>query len=159
MGKMQVTGTRQLVAALNKLPKKTKQKVLRGAVRKGARIFQKEVKARAPVGPIPAAARKGKRRTYGKLKDQIRVFRRRRGGSPTQEVFVVDVGKAFWGAFLEYERGTSRQPPRPFFRRAIGSKTTEAVNVIRTQLTKGVIREAKKLAGPIGSTLKRRRRR
>jgi HK97 gp10 family phage protein len=154
-GRMQMRGAREAAQVLKKLPLATRRKVLRAAARKAANVARNAVKQRAPVGPMPAQARKGKRATYGKLKDQIRTKRDRKSSSPDAEVYVVDTGKAYWGFF--YERGQSTQKPRPFFVPAFEASIGNMTTAMRDELAKGVIREAKKLAGPIGSTLKRRR--
>ena len=156
MGTMAITGAREAAKVLKSLPKKTRRKVLRATVRKPAQLARKAIRARAPVGPIPASARKGKRKTYGKIKDQIRAKRDGSRSSPTREVVVVDTGKAFWAFF--YEKGTSKQPPRPFFVSAFEGELTPMIRKMVETLRNGVIREAKKLAGPLGSTLGRRRR-
>ncbi len=157
MGAMTLTGAREAAKVLKRLPKATQRKVLRAAVRKPAQLARDAIRVRAPVGPIPAALRKGKRKSYGKLWHEIRAKRDKASSSQTREVVVVDTGRAFWGFF--YEKGTSRQPPRPFFVPTFQGKTRVMIKTMVKVLRKGVIRETKKLAGPIGSTLKRRRRR
>jgi len=154
-GTMKVQGAKEAARVLKKLPTEVRRKVLRAAARKPATILKKAVIARAPSGP--EIERTGPRASYGKLKEEIRVFRASRMSGRTRESVIVDIGRAFWGKFLE--RGTSKMTPKPFMVPAFEASVTEMVRAMRDTLGKGIEREAKKLAGPLGSTLKKRRRR
>lgn len=136
----QVTGLKECNEVLKRLPERVQKRVLANAVRAGATVVNRAVKAAAPVGDEKSPASK----QYGSIKQNIRVQRLRKVPKTAagHRVWTKD---AFWAMF--YEFGTSRQPARPFFRPAWDASLSEAVARIRERLAAGVEREAKKLAG------------
>jgi HK97 gp10 family phage protein len=138
MIKGKVEGAKALEDALKLLPERTRGKLLTGAVRAGANLVKKEIKARAPVG---AEATKNNRK-YGHLRDNIIVAMDKTRSAVT---YSVGVGRAFWGRFLEF--GTRFMAARPFMRPAFEASRDAAVRKMGDILGKGIEREAAKLAG------------
>lgn len=140
-GTSHIKGLAEANAALKRLPDRVQRRVLRGATAAGARVMLKAVKAAAPTdaGPQSEASRK-----YGRLRDNLRVLRLKRGIPDTAAAYRVDTGKSFWGLFLEF--GTRLISARPWFRPAVDSSTDKALDTIKDRLASGVAREAEKLA-------------
>jgi HK97 gp10 family phage protein len=170
-----ITGARELERALELLPKRVQERVLKNAVRAGGRIIQAEMIVRAPEGHEPA-------RRQGRLKKNIKVT-----ALPAVSVsaFTVSVhsGRAFWGSFDEFGakasvargkltrkggKGSKRavlfdkrtgqffgkrvgaRLARPWARPAFEAKKFAALDAIGKSLGRGIEREAIKLAGPQG---------
>src|SRR3546814_20520378 len=88
----------------------------RWSVSAAARQLSEELKRTAPGGPVKPKVRTSKggtvtRTDLGHLKDNIRTKREKARKSYTIR-YVVHFGNAFWALFRE--RGTVRQPPRPW---------------------------------------------
>lgn len=153
--KMQVQGAVELERVLKQLPKVIGQKVIIGSNRKGANVLKKELIVTAPIGPDTVKLSKKKNKNYGKLKDSIRVSVTRTGQNSIN--MSVHIGDAYWGMF--YEFGTSRQPARPWFRKAYESKAQIIIMTITVDLKNRIEKAAEKLAGPyVKSGLRRRSR-
>lgn len=94
MLEVNVTGLKELDAALGTLPEKMQRNVLRAALRAGAKEIADEAKRLAPV-------------KSGRLRDSIRVTSRIRYGTPTATVVAGGRGKgknkgAWYAHFIEY---------------------------------------------------------
>lgn len=122
---------------LKQLETRLQRKVIRQALRAGARVILPEAKANAPVGET------------GNLKDSIRVWAlkrsRRRIGVKVGSSTHAYKGDQFYGAFIEF--GTSKMEPRPWLAPAIESKKGEAARVVDQTLEAGIKREIKAIRG------------
>jgi HK97 gp10 family phage protein len=135
-----ITGLNEARNLLKVLPDRTQKRVLNGAVRAGATVLRKEIKAAAPVD---ADKRSPASEKYGRLKDNIRVLRLKFGVPKTSAMYRVDTGRAFWGYFLEF--GTRFIAARAWFRPAVDANFDRAVNQMKERLASGIEREAEKL--------------
>jgi len=122
---------------LKALETRLQRKVVRQALRAGARVIAAEAKANAPVGKT------------GALKDSIRVWAlkrsRRRIGVKVGSSIHAYKGDQFYGAFLEF--GTSKMDPKPWLAPAIEAKKGEATRIVDQTLAAGIEREIKALRG------------
>lgn len=135
-----VSGLAEARSALKRLPPNVQRRVLRAAVRAGATVLRKEVRARAPVGDEQSEYSK----RYGTTRKNIRIIRLKRGIPADAAAFRVDTGDAMQAYWYEY--GTRHQPARPFFRPAVDQAWQRAVNAMKERLAAGIEREARKLA-------------
>lgn len=148
MIKGKIEGAKALEEALKLLPERTRGKLVTSAVRTGANVVKKEIKARAPVGTEPTLRKRTKKNgevvqaDYGRLRDNIKTMLKKAEKNVT---ISVGIGRAYWGMFLEF--GTSKMAARPFIRPAFDASKEAAVKKMGDQLGKGIEREAKKLAG------------
>jgi HK97 gp10 family phage protein len=145
-----VSGLAEARDLLRRLPERVQKRVQRQAVRAAATTMRGEIRKAAPRGKEPSKASK----QYGPLHRNIRIIRLRRV-PPGADAFRVDTGNAFWSVL--YEFGTSRQPPRAWFRPAVDTAAEAALNRMREQLAKGIEREASALAGSYSSARSRLR--
>lgn len=145
-----IQGARELDKVLKKLPERVARTVVRGAVRKAAKVVEAEMRARAPVGPT------------GNLKASIGQIGVRQ---PDKRKVVRTVGALKRGGRKGYhahlvEFGTVKTPARPFIRPAFDRTKGEALKVMGKELGKGVEKAARRLARSFAkSGLKSRRRR
>lgn len=143
-----IEGLSQINSVLQQLPSAIERRVLQNAVNAGARIILSAVKEKAPrhQGKQSKASER-----YGTLLRNLRVqtLRRVRKGMRGARVWTKD---AFWAVF--YERGTKRQPARPFMDPAFGESQDWAVQAVHDKLLEGVEKEAAKLAGPYANAKK-----
>jgi HK97 gp10 family phage protein len=140
-----ITGADDLSKALMALAPKVEKNILRGAVRAGSVVIQKEAQARAPVLQSPDPRRKA-----GTLKNAIKV----RGSKVVQGKVVVggvvvrpltagqiakfkarsgsaganNPNDPFYANFVEF--GTVKMAPRPFMRPALSSKAQSAIDTV-----------------------------
>lgn len=129
-----VEGLRELVRALEDLPRKVATNGLRKAVSTGAALVRDEAKSRAPVDT-------------GEMRRDIMIKRARTadGMIATYEVFVRTGKKSrmagrrrnvardsYYWRFVEF--GTSKMAARPFMRPAFEAKKVEAVDLIKQTL-------------------------
>lgn len=138
--RFRLTGVNELRRAFRQLPKRTGERVLRNTARAGARVIQSEIKDQAP-------------RQSGELQSEIII----RQDKSRKDAVVFAVGpstKAFHGMFQEF--GTVHQPANPFVRRALALAEGRALLAMVKTLRRAMLREAKKVAGPL--TRKQRRR-
>ncbi|WP_426196177.1 HK97-gp10 family putative phage morphogenesis protein [Massilia sp. DWR3-1-1] len=148
MADSNLSGFKELAAAMLQLAPRVARKRLRRAVAAGATVIKNDAKARAPVAT-------------GEMLRDIMVKRERdaRGGdlAATYSVFVRTGKKSrmagkgrdvqrdsFYWRFVEL--GTSKMVARPFMRPAYESKKVDAVRVIGESLAAGLIEEAQLLA-------------
>lgn len=146
-----ITGAKELQKKLRELGPKIEKKVMRQALRAGAKIIQAEAKKLAPVDS-------------GELRAGIKV-RAVKKRKPGQVRIRVSTGEddAFYGFFVEYgymkqetrrlpdgkiislKRGQGTPtfvPPRPFVRPAFETKKEEATKAITAAIAAGIEREA-----------------
>ena len=127
---------RKLNRKLKQLESKIEKKLVRQALRAGAKVVAEEAKQLAPVDT-------------GELKSKIKVWalkrsRKRIGvlvGTSAKEY----TGDQFYAAFVEY--GTKDQPAKPFLGPAAEAKGPEAAAVVEKTLAEGIEREIDKLRG------------
>ena len=161
---VRVEGLRELEKKLKALADefggKTAIKPVRSALRKAARVVQKDAQARVQV-------------KTGALKDNIIVYRPRdrRGGIEAINVSVrakakvrkanrrnarriasgevqagyMDYGPLYYARFLEF--GTSRMRPYPFLRPAFEANKSQLPNIIRDELALAIQKAVAKLKG------------
>lgn len=157
MDKVKLRGLDQLKNTLKGLPAHLGEKVLRAALRAGAKPISDEAKALAPVLKEPDSrrkpgtvkknivTRKSKQQKYGvyvgvkALKArQIVAFKKANGKSANNP------DDPFYWIFSEF--GTSKMPPTPFLRPAFESKKYHALQRFEDHAKKRVVKEAEKLA-------------
>jgi len=141
---LNLIGEKALQRKLAALGRTGANKVLRKALRAGAKVIRTEAQANAPV-------------LTGDLRANIRVraMKRRKQGVGVR-VVVGDgwyQGDQFYGAFLEFgHRVGSRRlgdaratvEPKPFMRPAFDQKKDAAISEIETVLATGIVEEAKR---------------
>lgn len=140
-----IDGARELERLLKDLGPEVGSKVALQALRASARSIQRELKARAPTGkqdPHPK---------YGRLKDNIRVTTVEK--NPPEFEVVVHTGSAFWGHFLEF--GTVKMRPHPWFSPVWDASVQAALETLGKNMSTGISREARKLAGTYGRNRRR----
>jgi len=157
-----ILGAKELDRVLQKLPREIADKVLAGALTRGAQPFVKAARAAAPVRQGGGVKKLSKRSSRGRLPGWLRAsIAARRDRAETGASVVVKVGvlgRAFYGMFGEF--GTSRQAARPWFRPAWDSTRGAVLTAIGRTLGRGIERAAVRLAGPFAkSGLARKRRR
>ncbi len=140
-----IEGFKEAASILRQLPLNIENRALQATTAAGARAVAKQIKAAAPRSTTDRSPASKK---FGQLFRNIKVapFRaaRREKGKRGS---VVSTKNAFWAYF--YEFGTSRQPPRPFFRQAFNAAAPQAIVAMREALGRAVEREAAKLAAKV----------
>lgn len=147
-----VTGLKELRAALLELPKGIARNTLRGAVAAGAAVVRVEAKNRAP--QYTGSVAEG-HPPPGTLKKAVYQKQIREKSNDQQQTFFVGVrqGKhsrqtkkglidAFYGRFIEF--GTSKMAAKPFMRPAFEAKKEAAVQAIKAYLEKRIPDEVEK---------------
>lgn len=125
---VEITGLKELDAALQELAWPAARRALRKGIRRGANVIRDEARANAPVDT-------------GLLKRQIRT--RERSEDEGNMRFAVEVTRsAFYGRFLEY--GTSNMGAKPFLRPAAEGRTEEAVASMRDALAEAIAIEMRR---------------
>lgn len=138
---VQMTGLRELGAALKELDSRVQKRIARSATAAGARVIANEAKARVPVDK-------------GTVKKNIRTANLKPTQPGLQETAVgvrvkgKTADSAFHWRFLEF--GTAKMSPKPFLRPAFEAKKEEAANKIKDQLKKRLDAEAAKIGATIG---------
>lgn len=136
---VQMTGLRELGAALKELDSRVQKRIARSATSAGARVIANEAKRLVPVDT-------------GNLKKNIRTANLKPNQPGIQEtavgVRVKGKESPFYWTFLEF--GTAKMAPKPFLRPAFESKKVEAAERIKEQLGKRLDAEAKKIGQTIG---------
>lgn len=141
-GTIQITGLSDLEKRLRELPDKLAKNVLRGAVRAGAAVIQKEAKAKVPIAAGPYLhGRKGIKTWYrpGTLKKGIKVRSAPRGKAKGIEYWVYVSRNLFWWRFAEF--GTSKMAAKPFMRPAFEAQKEAATVAIREYMAKRIDKE------------------
>lgn len=150
-------GFNEMQKVLRALPDRMATRVNAGATRKAAKEVMDAFRLAAPVGEG--------RHKAGHGRDNI--VMKKLAGTRNFAKYVVHTGKAFWLYFYEYGRagiqvetketltngkvvfGTevAPQPARPTFRPVFLSVAPKAFNTLAMEMSKGLMREAKKLSG------------
>ncbi len=151
---IELFGASELNKVIKKLPGELADKVYLQALRKGSNLVRDSARERAPYGTNFSKrsftrSKKGVQRTeLFKLRDQIKVTVTLKTG--VSFAMAVHIGAAYWGMFQEF--GTSKMPARPWMRPAFDAAAQDALNLIGTELGKGVERTAVRLAGPLSKS-------
>jgi HK97 gp10 family phage protein len=136
---VKIHGLAELDRALTQLPKNIARKELRASVMAGARVIEKEWEARAPVRAEPGYIQRSFGPTgRGFLRRSIRRATIKGGGASV--TVAVGIGRAFWGALLEF--GTRFMPARPWARPGWDAKKGEAAQKIGEELGKRIEKNA-----------------
>lgn len=146
MRTIKITGARAIQRALDELPKRLAKKVIRQALRAGAKVIQPAAKAEAP-------------EKTGQTRRAIKV---RAGKSRKKNVISLGViigkgsyqGETFYGAFQNFgwktgKRGSSNRtqvPGKHFMEKALAEKGVAARDVAEDVILAGIEREAQGLA-------------
>jgi len=133
---MTLSGDKELLAALDKLPMAVGGKVIKNAIRAGGRQITKAAKEKAPLGPT-GNLRKG-------IGTKLVVYQ----GDETAVLMVgVNFRKAPHAHLVEYGHGGPQPaPPHPFLRPAFDAAKATALAKIEKSFRSGIKRETKKLA-------------
>lgn len=133
-----IVGTNPLIAKLNKLPNAVQKRVLRPALRKGARLIQKAAQGGAPVDTglmrrsLTVKAMKTKKNRIGSMvmyRNVDLLLRFSKAGK-----------RYFYPAAVEY--GHSGHDGTHFIREAFDSKQASAESMILREIATGIEREA-----------------
>lgn len=129
-------GGKELQAALNELPKTIERKIGRQALRAGAKVLAKSLRASVPVDLLTQDGIH--------LKDSIVVFRPR----ATRANMVIRVaykgGAKLYGKRIEF--GDSTRRPQPIWRRTISVDGKRVMQVVIDKLALDLIKEVDRLA-------------
>ena len=150
MNEVEVKGLRELMRALEQLPKEIQGKPTMTALRAAAKPMREDARAKVPqdtgtvLKNIVVARSKvhnGKNFVWGVVLRVKKMTRRQRqaaaaGGNPL-------AGDPFYWKFLEF--GTSKLPARPFLRPAFEGNKTGAVDIIKNRMAKAIEAAARKL--------------
>ncbi len=141
---MQLTGFKELAAALRELPQKVARNALRSAVNAGATKIRKQAQQNAPMDS-------------GLLKKNIYQRQIREASGPERQTFAVGVrsGRArnkdgskkelpYYWRFMEF--GTSKLPAAPFLRPAFDAQKDAAIQAIADKLDERIQKYAVELA-------------
>lgn len=131
-----------LQKALKALPARLAKKVIRQALRAGAKVIRAEAVSRAPVDT--GMTMKAIKVKAGKRSRKPRLWVNTQVGEGDYK------GETFYAAFLEYghqtgKRGSNDRKPvtaRPFMRTAAEAAEQQAGAIVRAELAKGIEREA-----------------
>lgn len=129
---VKIEGMEELDKALRRLPDRVQKRVLKTALRAGARVIVKDAKNRVPVDS-------------GTLKKSIKVVsgKSKKGPQATARVFVTTGREAWYSHLIEF--GTVKKAARPFLRPAFDSTQTEQIQAIGKKLAAGIEKEADKV--------------
>ncbi|MFO8012125.1 MAG: HK97 gp10 family phage protein [Phycisphaerae bacterium] len=134
---LKVEGAREIRRRLAALPRTVEKRIVRRAVREGAKIVREEAERRCPVATgrlrRTLTQRKGRQRRGSYTVAVQHNWKRYYGQVP------------FYGGFVEY--GTRRMPARPYMRPAADAKQDEAGRAVIQSLQEGIEREAAKMRG------------
>jgi len=132
---LKVEGVRELNRRLETLPVKIQRKIVRQALRDGAKVIREEARRRVPVdtGRLrrTLTQRKGKARRGSYSVVVTHNWKRYAGTIP------------FYGGYVEH--GTRKMPPRPYLRSALDERRDEATRVVIRGIREGIEREVRKV--------------
>lgn len=131
-GDFKVSGFKEAIALLNRLPKEMQNKVITDALREGTEVVYKAIIANAP-------RHKGKQskasRMYGSILENIRMYKCKFNVPADWVIFRVSTGDAFWGNFIE--RGTRFIAAMPWFRPKADSCASRVKRVVADRMKSG----------------------
>lgn len=154
---IQLTGFKELAAALRELPERVARNGLRASVNAGATVIKTAAIAKAPKdtgalqanmyqkqireqsGPMEQTFYVGVRKGVAKYAKNAANKRSGKAGKAYK-----DDGTTFYWKFLEF--GTSKMTPRPFLRPAFDNEKENAVKAIGEKLDAVIQKHAKDLA-------------
>jgi HK97 gp10 family phage protein len=137
-GTTKLEGVADLKRALDELGGELATKIGRAANRRAAAGMAEVMRQNAPYSSESDRSKASK--TYGHLRDNIRVRQARARRSDTVSV-KISVGRAFWGLFQEY--GTKFMAARPWMRPSFDASVQVAIDAQIDELGKGIARTAK----------------
>lgn len=135
-GRIKMEGLEDLKANLLALDEAVATKIGVKADRDAANILKSALVEAAPYDPTAESP-------YGHLRENIRVRKQQVRTAHTIR-YVVDTGKAFWGAFVEL--GTVKMAARPWMRPVFERLVAELREAQEQGLRDGIEREAKRTA-------------
>lgn len=144
-------GVKEFKAALNALGPEIATKEAVKVSRKVTNVMRDEVRKKAPYDPSDTrrtwrTADGIKREAdYGHLRNNIKT-RKVRAKKLHTVSFVITTGKAFWGRFLEF--GTIKLKAQPFFKPAVDSSASKAIDTLMSEMRKAVENAARKHRKP-----------
>lgn len=153
-----ISGLRELQAALKELPERVAKNALRASVYAGAKIVRDDAKQRAPIftGPViqghPPPGTLKKSVIMKQIPEQSGKFHQTfyvavRHGKKYQKVGKKEINRdAFYWRFVEF--GTANMAARPFMRPAFEAQKLAAVEAIKAKLADRIEEEAQKLGRP-----------
>lgn len=139
---VQLTGVKELDTVLHMLGPALAERELGIAARAASKIVQNVIQEMAPVGGEGEARSKASL-LYGRLRDNIRVTRRK--FTRVSVEYAVHTGNAFWSAFLEF--GTSKQSATPFAGPGFDKSAPWALREIEMKLAERLPKVAAQIAG------------
>jgi HK97 gp10 family phage protein len=128
---LNLIGFEEVRATFDVLPEKLKKKALRPALRSGAKVIQKDAKARAPKGKYST----GRNKKYIKIKSLKRSrksFGVKVQTGTRQELGIPRDAKGYYPFSLEY--GTKKTPARPYMRPALSTNRKKATMEVGRKL-------------------------
>ncbi len=146
-GTISITGLAELGKRLLAFPDKLAANILKGAIRAGAVVIQKEARQLAPASAEAHYLGKGSKRVLiqpGELKAKgirVRLAPRKKRDVPIEYWVYVSRRNWYW-KFLEF--GTSKMAAQPFMRPGYENRKLEAVERIREYLAARIEKEAAK---------------
>lgn len=130
-------GGPELKRALAELPKSVERKIARQALRMGAKVLQKHIKATLPVDAVtPDGVH------LNKSVNITRPWQRSQRRQITLHVGYGGLARTY-GHIVEF--GNSRQQPQPVWRRAMTAVGSEVVQTVIDKLAKDTLRETERL--------------
>jgi len=130
-----VAGLKDALATITKLDKKTGGKILRTAVRDSAKIIKKQAQQNAPVGTGALKRTMRVRKFKTRNRQQVTV------GVMTGKRVKLNIGegsKYYYPAAIEYGSKKRNIQPSHFMRRALESKSAEAIQTMGSILWRGI---------------------
>jgi HK97 gp10 family phage protein len=147
---VKVLGLEQINRALDELPRRIANKVLRKGVYSGAALLRGAIKREAPVRSESRLHKmsSGEFRGPGFLRKNIRMKFRSKVSGPGEKHYIVGpLGQAFYGRFVEAghksgKRGGGKMvPAHPFMIPTFNTMTSQITEKMKDGLTKGIIKE------------------
>jgi HK97 gp10 family phage protein len=147
-GTISITGLSDLEKRLRELPDRLAKNVMRGAVRAGAVVIQKEARQKCIAGKDAHYLGKGSKKVLiqpGELKKKgIKVRSAPRKFSDFVITYWVYVSKKYWHwKFLEF--GTVKMSAKPFLRPAFDTQKEKATEAIRDYMAARIEKELAKI--------------
>jgi HK97 gp10 family phage protein len=142
-----VKGLKEMNRVLKRLPEKTRKKVVRSALREGAKVIKEAAEnALASMFSGTGNVKSNVGIAAGRSRVPFQVLYRIgiEGGAVDPEKDPRGSGEAYYWRFLEF--GSSKFHARPFLRPAGEASVGRVTAIMRRKLNKGIVREARKLS-------------